>query len=281
MNKKSKFFDLFKKETFEINGNIVVKPRSKAIIPIICTLAFFIICCLFIPVSGINFKFDQFPVLIKRMFTPNKTKDWAGWFTYMFNLKSVLLETLKMTFLGTFFGSVLCVPVSILASRNIVKKAWIFQPVRVIMNFIRTIPTLVLAVVAMLLFGIGAFPGVVSISIFTFGLMTKMMYEIIETVDMGPYEALESTGATKIQAFCSAVVPQILPIFLGYFIYAFEINVRGSVVLGYVGAGGIGVELDNAMSNMYYDQVGAIVVVLFFLVLILQLLTRVVRGKLQ
>lgn len=281
MEKTYWYQKVFKKQTYDINGTTIVKPRSKAIIPIICTLIFFGFCCYFIPVRGINIKFEEFPVLLKKMFTPNKTKDWDGWFSYMFGLKTILLETLKITFLGTFFGSILCIPTSILASRNIVKKYWIFQPVRIIMNFIRTIPTLVLAVVAMLLFGIGPFPGVVSITVFTFGLMTKMMYEIIETVDMGPYEALESAGATKLQAFRSAIVPQILPVFLGYFIYTFEINVRGSVVLGYVGAGGIGVELDAAMSNMYYDQVGAVVVVLFFLVLILQLLTSLVRGKLQ
>lgn len=106
------------------------------------------------------------------------------------------------------------------------------------------------------------------------------MYEIIEAVDIGPLEALESSGANKLKGFFYAVFPQVLPVYLGYFIYNFEINVRSSVILGYVGAGGIGVDIENNIGYRY-DRVGGIIIVLFVLVLLLQAVTRYVRGKLQ
>ena len=277
---------IFPKKQFNVNGKTISKPRNKTIFIVLIILLLFVGFMFFIPTENITIKFEQFPVIIKKMFSPNigKTKSWAGWFLYIKEVViPLMLETLNMCFLGTLFGSILAIPFAILAARNISKKGWIYQPVKLVMNFIRTIPTYVLAVIAMICFGIGMLTGVVAMSIFTFGLMAKMLYEIIETVDMGPFESLESTGAKKIEAFRYAVIPQILPIFIGYFIYAFEINVRGLVILGYVGAGGIGLELDTAISEgaHYYDRVGAIVIVIFIVVLILQSFTRFVRGKLQ
>ncbi|MGI6378048.1 phosphonate ABC transporter, permease protein PhnE [bacterium] len=273
---------IFGKKSYIVNGKTIVKPRSKTPLIVLICLAVFIFFWQFIPTKNLTLKFDQLTVLIKKMFDPSsgKSQTWDGWFSYMWELRRSVGETLKMVLIGTLAGAVIALPFSIIAAQNVSRKVWLYQPVRLFVNFIRTIPTVVLAVVAMFFCGLGALPGIVSITIFSFGLLTKMLYEIIETVDMGPFEALEANGANKLQAFKMAIVPQLLPVFLGYFIYTFEINVRASVILGYVGAGGIGAELDNAMSNMYYDHVGAVVVVLFFLVLIIQGLTSYIRGKL-
>lgn len=286
MSKPTLLDKIYPQKQYNVNGKIIKKPRNKMIFIAVLVIIIFIGMLFFIPIRNITIKFEQFPVIIEKMFSPNtgKTKSWAGWFLYIKEtVLPLMLETINMCFLGTLFGATLAIPFSILAARNISKKGIIYQPVKLFMNFIRTIPTYVLAVIAMICFGIGLLTGVVAMTIFTFGLLTKMLYEVIETVDMGPFESLESAGAHKIEAFRYAVIPQILPIFIGYFIYAFEINVRGSVILGYVGAGGIGLELDTAISEgaHYYDRVGAIVVVIFLVVLILQGFTRYARGKLQ
>jgi phosphonate transport system permease protein len=145
---------------------------------------------------------------------------------------------------------------------------------------IRTIPAMILAVIAVFFVGIGILSGILAITIFTFGIMSKMLYEVIETIDMNSVEALESTGANRTQAFRYAVFPQIFPIFLSYLIYIFEINVRSSTVLGYVGAGGIGTVIsDNLL--YHYDRVGAAIIVMVIVTLVIQFLSNYIRGKLQ
>lgn len=262
------------------NGKTVVKPRSKIILPTIIVGVFFIICSFFIPISWYSIRLKEFPVILIKMFSPAPGKTWADYFAYLPTLKDPIMETLRMSFIGSLIGSLAALPFAILSAKNIVKTPWIYQPVRFFLNLVRTIPTLVLAVVAMFFLGLGPLPGIVAISIFTFGIMAKMLYEIIETVDMGPLEALESCGANKLKGFSYAVFPQILPVYLGYFIYNFEINVRSSVILGYVGAGGIGLYI-NENIGFRYDRVGGIVIVLFVLVVIIQAFTSYVRGKLQ
>jgi phosphonate transport system permease protein len=218
--------------------------------------------------------------IVEKLFTPKRSRTWDDYFNYIFSLWPALLSTLQMSFAGTLIGSVLAVPIAIFSSKNIVKKNYIYIPARMIMNFIRTIPILVLALIAVFFVGIGILPGIIAISIFSFGIMSKMLYDIIETVDMSSFEALESTGANKTIAFRYSVVPQILPVYISYLIYIFEINVRSSAILGYVGAGGIGsVIKDNVLYN--YDRVGGAIILLFFAILIIQMFSNYARGKLQ
>jgi phosphonate transport system permease protein len=227
-----------------------------------------------------NIDLSQLGSIVERMFTPGRNRSWADYFSYMFSLWPSLFSTLLMSFAGTLIGSVLAIPIAIGSSRNIVKTKWITIPSRMIMNLVRTIPLLVLALVSVFFVGIGVLPGIIAIMIFSFGIMAKMLYDTVETSDMSPYEALESTGANKIIAFRYSIVPQILPIYISFLIYIFEINVRSSAILGYVGAGGIGsVIKDNILYN--YDRVGAAIIYLFFAILIVQMLSNFVRGKLQ
>jgi phosphonate transport system permease protein len=185
-----------------------------------------------------------------------------------------------MSFAGTIIGSLMAVPLDVLSAKNIVKKPYIYIPARTIMNLFRTIPAMVLALIAVFFVGIGVLSGIIAITLFTFGIMSKMLFEVIETVDMSPFEALESTGATKTEAFRFAVIPQVTPIFISYLLYIFEINVRSSTILGYVGAGGIGTVIkDNILYN--YDRVGASIILMFGIVLVVQLLSSFLRRRIQ
>jgi phosphonate transport system permease protein len=269
------------RESFVLtNGKVVIKPRTKIWLYTAIVLVLFFACFLVIPIDFRTIRLAQVSVILEKLFTPAPGKTWGDYFAYMLKLDQPIMETIRMSFAGTTIGAALCLPFAFLCSRNIVKSKWIYQPTRVFMNFLRTLPTLVVVVVVAFFFGFNVFTAIIAISIFTWSIMTKMLYETIETVDMGPFEALEACGGNKTKAFSYAVFPQVMPIYLSYFIYTFEINVRSSVVLGYVGAGGIGVVI-NENIGIYYDRVGAIIIVLFVLVIAIQLFSSWVRSKLQ
>jgi phosphonate transport system permease protein len=210
--------------------------------------------------------------IISRLIQPN--------FAYTTRIFAPLVETIQLSVGGTLIGSALAVPVAVLSSSNIVKKSAIYNPIRFVMSLIRTIPVLVYAAMLMFIIGMGAMAGLIALSIFTFTIVTKMLYEVIETVDMLPYEAIESTGANKLQAVRTAVVPQVLGSFLSIVLYNFEINVRSAAILGFVGAGGIGLLLNDRISWRRYEDVGMILLVLFVVIILIETLSRYLRKKL-
>ena len=122
-----------------------------------------------------------------------------------------LFDTIKMSLLGSFIGSILVVPFAMLASTNIIHSRVVVAAMRLLLSIIRTLPTLVSALIATYIFGLGTLAGTTAIAIFTFAYIGKILYEEIETVDMGPFEAMEAMGATKVRSFISAIVPQVLP----------------------------------------------------------------------
>ena len=262
------------------SGKVVKQPFNKIWIIVGVIGALLLIFWQFIVFDPRFIRLEELPILIKKIFTPRIERTWGDYFRYMLTLREPLMDTLKMSLAGSVIGSLLAIPLAILSARNIFKSKIVYLPSRFLMNLIRTIPVMILALVAVFFVGIGVLSGIIAIVLFTFGIMSKMLYEVIETVDMSSYEALESTGANKIQAFRYAVVPQILPIFISYLIYIFEINVRSSAILGYVGAGGIGsVIKDNILYN--YDRVGGAIIVMLITILIVQFASNYVRGKLQ
>lgn len=263
------------------NGKTIKQPFNKLILPTaISSMVFFVFLWFVLQSRGV-LMLDQLTVILVQMFTPAAGKTWGDYFSYIFTLQEALLETLRMSFVGTIIGGAFALPFSIIASSNVVKTRFIYGPVRFIVNIVRTIPVLVYAVIAVFFFGLGALSGIMAITIFTFGIMTKMLYDSIETLDMGPYEALQSCGATKLESFSYGLFPQLLPMYLGYLIYNFEINIRSSVILGYVGAGGLGIELRNNMDSMFTrSRVGAIIILILVIVIVIQALTNYVRRKL-
>lgn len=214
---------------------------------------------------------EFFDVLIK-MFPPDVS--------YASKVVNPLIETIKMSILGSFIGSFLAIPFAMLSAVNITKSRVVIVLVRFVLSITRTLPTLIIALIATYFFGLGTFAGTVAITIFTFGLVVKMLYEKIETVDMGPFEAMEAVGATRVKAFIGAIMPQIAPSYVSICLYSLEINVRYAAILGYVGAGGIGIILNEKIGWRQYDQVGMILVMLFVTVVIIEQISKYVRERL-
>jgi len=200
--------------------------------------------------------------------------DWS----VVSDIANPLIETVQMAFLGSLIGSILALPAAILASSNIVKSQYILVPVRLFLSFLRTLPIIIYASLFVLMVGFGALPGVMAIIVFTFSIVAKMLFERIETVDMGPYEAIQSTGATKLQSFMAAIMPQILPNFYSMSLYTFEINVRYAAILGYVGAGGIGEYLNQTFE---VNKAGVLPILLFIwiIVVIIETTSRFLRRR--
>jgi phosphonate transport system permease protein len=217
-------------------------------------------------------RYDNFFDILRRMNNPN----WS----YLQRVQKPMLDTIQMSFLGSLLGSVLALPVAFIASSNINRNNISLTIIRLLLSIFRTLPVLVYAALLSLVLGFGTLAGTVAIMIFTFTLMTKLLYEVIETIDMGAYEAIESTGATKAKAFVAAVIPQISAAFLSLSLYAFEINIRFAAILGWVGAGGIGLLMDDRMSWRAYNDLFVILVVLFTVVVFIEQLSRYFRTRL-
>ena len=215
----------------------------------------------------------QFTVILKQIFQPD--------FSYFPKVISPLLDTIKMSILGSVLGATLALPFSVVASTNINRSGWIVALCRFLLNIIRTLPTLVIAKFAALIFGLGTFAGTVAITVFTFGVVSKMMYEAIETIDMGAFEAMESAGGDKFQSFRTACFPQILPTYLSYCLYSLEMNIRAAAILGYVGAGGLGLLINERVGWRDYTGLGMVLLSLFVVVFIIENTSQYLRKKLS
>ena len=274
---KLTWFDkIFKPQVITLaNGHSTIRRRSRA--PFIAALVLLAII-LSLRMTGFDLgliirKFDKLMDLMVKLFHPK----WS----FFDKVTRPLVDTIKMSILGTVIGCALALPVAVLSSTNIDKNRVIVSVLRFILALIRTLPTLVIALVCALIFGLGTFAGTLAISIFTFGIVAKMLYESIETIDMGPFEAMEAMGANKFQAFWSACVPQILPVYLSHSLYCFEMNVRASAILGYVGAGGLGITINERIGWRDYEGLGMVLLTLFVVVVAIEFTSEYLRGKLS
>jgi phosphonate transport system permease protein len=213
--------------------------------------------------------FPSFFKLIGDMFPPN----WAA----LPVLVEPLVQTLQMAVVGTTQGALLAVPMILLAARNVTRRAWIYYAARAVLNLLRTIPELLYAAILVAVVGIGPFAGILALTVFSMAIIGKLTSESLETIDPGPLEALEAAGANRLKLIRYAVVPQILPAFLSYTLFVFEINVRVSFVLGLVGAGGIGQLLLTALNLFRYQS--ALVIILVTLVAVIIIDTISVRVR--
>ena len=274
---KLTWFDrIFKPQIITLpNGHSTMRRRSR--VPLILLLLLVAIY-LSLRMTGFDLKliinrFDKLLDLFVKLFHPK----WE----FFNKVIGPLVDTVKMSILGTVIGCLLALPVAVLASTNICKNAAIVSVLRFILALIRTLPTLVIALVCALVFGLGTFAGTLAIAIFTFGIVAKMLYESIETIDMGPFEAMEALGANKFQAFWSACVPQILPVYLSHSLYCFEMNVRASAILGYVGAGGLGITINERIGWRDYNGLGMVLLSLFVVVVAIEFFSEYLRKKLS
>lgn len=191
-----------------------------------------------------------------------------------------LLETLSIAFFGTFISAVLCIPFSFWAASNLSQSKFVSGSGKFMLSFIRTFPEIVMALLFIKAVGPGAFAGVLALGLHSIGMMGKLNAETIENIEMGPSEALMASGANKIKTLLFAVVPQVLPHFLSYTLYRFEINVRSAAILGVIGAGGIGTPLIFAIQTRDWDKVGIILLGIIIMVTVIDLISGVIRKKL-
>ena len=204
----------------------------------------------------------------------------AYWF-YRINVYGTLLwQTVQMAILATVLGYCTAFVLSFPAARTLTSnRATVFLARRVLEIF-RTIPQVVLAFIFVWPFGIGPLAGILAIAIHTTGALGKLFSELNENADQRPVEGIKSTGAGWMAQMRYGVVPQMLPGFLSYGLLRFEINVRSSTIIGFVGAGGIGQELKRVIGFNIYEEVSAICILILLIVVAIDLLSAQVRHRL-
>lgn len=192
-----------------------------------------------------------------------------------------LLETWNIAIFGTTFGAVLALPVSFLAAGNVNTNKFLYRIFRFLFNIIRTVPEIILAVLFVALVGIGDVSGILALTVLTIGIVGKLLSESIESIDPGPIEAIQASGGNKLQVIRYAVIPQVLPQYVSYTLYSLEINVKASVILGFVGAGGIGIILRQQLAMFNYDRVATIILTIFIVVTIIDFISNRLRERLE
>jgi phosphonate transport system permease protein len=206
--------------------------------------------------------------------------DVKEWFWGLDKWTRHILDTLLIAYLGTLLGAVGAFLLCFAATVNLAVNPTRRFIARRFLEFCRTVPEIVFALIFVVAFGLGPVPGVLAIMIHTAGALGKLFAEVVENIDMKPVEGAIAAGATRWQAIRYAVVPQVLPNFASYALLRFEINVRGASVMGFVGAGGIGQELITAIRKFYYSDVSAILLLIIATVMIIDLVTERIRHGL-
>ncbi len=207
---------------------------------------------------------------VGRMVPPDLTVAGAAW-------KS-LVETIQIAFVGSMVGVVLALLPSFLAAKNVTPPALTIL-FRTLLTFIRTIPIIVWALLFVAAVGLGPFPGILATAMYTIGFVGKLFYEAIEAVERAQVEAVQSTGASRLNVWRYGVLPQVAPHFLGYALYIFEYNVRAATVLGIVGAGGVGFYLLHYMRSFQYEMAATVILMTLPVVLLIDAASMYVRKK--
>lgn len=190
-----------------------------------------------------------------------------------------ILESVYVAWIGTIIGASFSFPLAFLAATN-VAPAWVSTPVRGFLSAIRAFPELVLAIMFIPAFGLGAFAGTLAIGLHSIGTLGKLSSEVIEGVDDGPIEAIQSSGGTFFQQMRFGVMPQAMPNILAYWLYRFEINIRASAVLGVIGAGGVGAEIVGRLRfRGDWPKAGAVVILTIITVLLIDAASAAIRRR--
>ncbi len=199
------------------------------------------------------------------------------------SLSSALVETFQMAIAGTAVGALISIPLAVFSARGQLGSRWVNVAARAVVAVFRTVPDLVWALIFVIAVGLGPFAGTLAIAVDTAGFCGRFLAEAMEDVDKGPAEALQAQGVRRIDTIFCAVIPAASPAFITTTLFALEKSVRSSVVLGLVGAGGIGLELKVAMDMFDYPTAATIILMIFGLVIIIEQAgsytrTRVLNG---
>lgn len=217
--------------------------------------------------------FEDVVALIERMLPPRM--DDPG------RIGMLAVETLLMAILGTVLAAIASVPLAFLAARNTTPHPVVHTIARGVITFCRAMPDLLFAVLFVRALGIGILPGVLALALHSIGMLGKLFADAIEETDVGPREAVRSAGAGYLREMINAVAPQCVPAWIGAFVYRIDINLRMSVVLGFVGAGGIGFALQDALRGLIYPRALGIVLVILVIIAAMELLAIWVRRMLM
>lgn len=201
--------------------------------------------------------------------------DFSQWRVYL----QEMLVTLQIALWGTCLAVVCAVPFGLLCSANIVP-AWVYQPVRRLMDATRAINEMVFAMLFIVAVGLGPFAGVLALWVHTTGILAKLFSEAVEAIDPQPVEGIRATGARAIDEILYGVLPQVLPLWISYALYRFESNVRSASVVGMVGAGGIGVVLWEIIRGFQYAQTCAVMAMIVVTVCVIDVASARIRKAL-
>ncbi|WP_148254105.1 phosphonate ABC transporter, permease protein PhnE [Aidingimonas lacisalsi] len=207
--------------------------------------------------------------LIGRMLPPE-------WY-YAGELWRPLWDTLNIATLGTGLGILIAFPIAFLAARNTSPHPALRPLALMVIVSSRSINSLIWALLLVLILGPGTLAGIIAIALRSIGFIGKLLYEAIEEIHLTPMEAVSATGASRLQLMSYGVLPQIMPAFAGISVYRWDINIREATVLGLVGAGGIGLELNASINTLAWDRVAVIFVLIFATVMVSEWVSAKVR----
>jgi phosphonate transport system permease protein len=207
------------------------------------------------------------------------------------------LETFAISFMGTLLAVAIAVVLVAVASRNLLFAGVLFEAeeagtslraariglyvvARGLLNLLRTVPHIVWALVFVFAVGLGPFPGVLALGLHTGGVLGKLFAEVVEDIEAQPLEALQATGAGRVQVLVYGVLPQVLPQFAGYSLYRWEVNIREAVILGYVGAGGLGQQIQIAISLFLENKLLTLIAAIYVMVTLVDALSALLRRRL-
>ncbi|MDC3426136.1 phosphonate ABC transporter, permease protein PhnE [Aquibacillus sp. 3ASR75-11] len=189
------------------------------------------------------------------------------------------LETLAMAFLGSILGLLIALPFSFAAARNTAPSKLLFHSTRIGLSLVRSIPEIVFGLILLTTLGLGPFPAVLAIMFHNVGVLGKLVSELIEAADRGPQEAMKAVGAKNWIAYLFSVLPQIWPNVLSHYFYRFEVAIRTSLILGFIGGGGIGQRLFNDFKTFQYSSVSLDVFIIMLMVIAVDFFGSYVRNR--
>jgi phosphonate transport system permease protein len=234
--------------------------------------------------------FEQIAIYVRKLFPP----DFSA--AVIHEALKGTIETFAISFMGTLMAVVIAMATVFFASRNLIYSGLLYEmepksgwkrvlrmmpylSAKSLLNLLRTIPEMVWALIFVFLVGLGPFPGVLALGVHTGGVLGKLFGEVLEDVDPQPIEALQATGANRLQILFYGIIPQVLPQFVSYTLYRWEVNIRVAAVLGLVGAGGLGQRIHIAISLFLENQLLTLILAIYILVTIVDYLSAYLRRK--
>ena len=242
-----------------------------------CIFAVWMVWYLNIPLERLSGMFGRIGTMVfNRMMPPDLDYALTG------NVFYSILETIEMSFLGTVYGVLLAVPVAWFGAWNVTPSRTICYPLgRAILVLSRAIPPIIWAMILVVILGFGPMAGTITLVLLTLSFAGKLMSEQVEAIDMGPVEAIRATGAGEIKTFVYAVLPQVKAAWIGIIIYNWDSTFRASTILGFVGAGGLGLYIRSTTQLLDYERTMGIILVVIVLVIASEILSHFARRRIR